>query len=84
MNITERIIDILKNLSGREEIILSDNLKTDIGLDSLSMVLLLVEIEDIFEFELNESDMNPLELKTVQEVIYLVEKYITHENEKSC
>ena len=76
MNTTKNIINILKELSGKEKINKSDNLKTDVGLDSLNMVLLLTEIEDAFLIELNESDMNPLELITVTDVINLVEKYV--------
>lgn len=76
MNIIEKIVDFLKKLSGMNEIRLTDDLKTDVGLDSLNMVILLVELEVMFLIELDESDMNPLKLKTVRDVINLVEKYI--------
>ena len=39
------------------------------------MVMLLVMIEDVFEIELDESDMNPFKLRTVNDVINLVSKY---------
>lgn len=45
-------------------------------LDSLLMVTLLIEIEETFNIQLDESDMNPLELTTVKSVIDLVNKYI--------
>lgn len=47
----------------------------DLGLDSLRMVMLLVTLEDTFEIELDESDMNPFALITVCDVIGLVMKY---------
>ena len=47
----------------------------DLGMDSLRMVMLLVTIEDTFEIELDESDMNPFSLITVKDVITLVRKY---------
>lgn len=49
----------------------------DLGMDSLRMVMLLVTIEDTFEIELDESDMNPFSLITVQNVVNLVMKYVT-------
>ena len=79
----EKIIDILKELSGKEKIDMEEKLQDDIGFDSLCMVTLLVEIEDKFSIELNESDMNPYDLSTVSDVLNLVEKYceVNHEKE---
>ena len=48
----------------------------DLALDSLRMVMLLVTLEDTFEIELDESDMNPFALITVSDVISLVMKYV--------
>ena len=71
----ERVFKILRELSGKEKITLKDKLENDLGLDSLKMVTLLLEVEEEFGFELEESDMNPFELKTAKDVIKLVEKY---------
>ena len=49
----------------------------DLALDSLRMVMLLVTLEDTFEIELDESDMNPFALVTVQDVVELAEKYVS-------
>ena len=81
MNVEEKVIEILKELSGEETINETDSLKEDIHLDSLGMVTLLVEIEDVFDIRLDESDMNPFDLITVQDVVNLVEKYMGDENE---
>lgn len=81
MEIFEKISEILCELSGIKEIKPEDNLKEDLALDSLSMVTLLFEIEEIFEIELNESDMNPFDLNTVEDAVKLVEKYRGDENE---
>ena len=45
------------------------------------MVTMLVEIEETFEIELDEADMNPFDLGTVQNVIDMVAKYCGDENE---
>ena len=71
----ERVFKVLGELSGAEKITTKSNLQQDLGLDSLKMVTLLLELEEEFGFELEESDMNPFELKTVKDVIKLVEKY---------
>ena len=81
MNVEEKVIEILKELSGEETINETDTLKEDIHLDSLGMVTLLVEIEDVFNIRLDESDMNPFDLITVQDVVSLVGKYMGDENE---
>lgn len=75
MNIQEKIKQILCNLSGEECIETNFNLQSDLALDSLMMVTMLIEIEDCFGIVLDETDMNPFDLETVQNVIDLVEKY---------
>lgn len=75
MNIQEKLKEILTGLSGVETIANDATLQGDLALDSLSMVTLLVEIEENFGIELEESDMNPFDLTTVQSVIDMVEKY---------
>lgn len=71
----DKVIDILCELSGKETIEAKDTLLGDLGLDSLLMVTLLIEIEEAFEIELDESDMNPFELISVNDVVSLVSKY---------
>ena len=76
MRIEESVKSILKELSGEENIKNEAMLQDDLAMDSLSMVSLLIGIEDVFEIELNEADMNPFALGTVQDVVDLVEKYV--------
>lgn len=71
----DQIIEILKELSGLDEVKLDDHLQNDLALDSFSMVALMITIEDTFQIELEESDLNPYQLNTVQDVANLVEKY---------
>lgn len=76
MSITNRVLIILKKLSGLDDILIEDNLQNDLGLDSITMVTLLLEIEEEFRITLDESDMNPFDLITVADVVVLVEKYV--------
>ena len=77
-----QVIEILEDISSEKITDTSIQLLGDLSLDSLSMVMLLVMIEDTFEIELDESDMNPFALITVQDVIDLVERYKVKSEEK--
>lgn len=81
MNIETKVKEILYELSGEETIKNTDHLQGDLALDSLMMVTMLVEIEETFAIELDEADMNPFDLGTVQNVIDMVAKYCGDENE---
>ena len=81
MNIETKVKEILYELSGEETIENTDHLQGDLALDSLMMVTMLVEIEEAFTIELDEADMNPFDLGTVQNVIDMVAKYCGDENE---
>lgn len=84
MNTEEKVIKILTELSGSEKICPEDAIRKDVGLDSFGMVAMLIKLEEDFDIELKESDMNPLDLSTVSDVIILAERYIGGEHEKSC
>ena len=73
--IKTHVIGILEDLCTEKITDTSLDLISDLALDSLRMVMLLVMIEDVFEIELDESDMNPFKLRTVNDVINLVSKY---------
>lgn len=76
MEILDKIKAILTELSGIEKIGPEHELQRDLSLDSLQMVTLLIMLEDNFGIVLDESDMNPFDLMTVDDIIILVEKYI--------
>ncbi len=75
--IKEQLIEILEDICTKKISDTSTELIADLSMDSLCMVMLLVMIEDTFEIELDESDMNPFALLNVQDVIDLVTKYKT-------
>ena len=84
MNIEEKVKGILSELSGEDTVKSEATLQGDLALDSLSMVTLLIQIEETFGIELDESDMNPFELNTVTSVIELVNKYGGENYEEDC
>ena len=76
MNIKNEVIRIITELSGEKSFSNEATLQGALLLDSLRMVTLLIEIENAFDIELDESDMNPLNLVTVQDVIDMVKTYL--------
>lgn len=83
MNVELEIKKILSDLSGEDRVNNDTTLQGDLALDSLSMVRLLIEIEEVFQIRLDEKDMNPFDLNTVKDIIGLVKKYNGDENEKT-
>lgn len=72
----KKLVDeILKEKSFCENIKPEFRLNDDLGLDSLNMVELIVELEERFNIEIDESDLDPAELQTVNQIYSLVEKY---------
>lgn len=75
MSITNKVFEVLSEISGINLILDESKLRDDLGFDSLDMVTLLINIEEKFGFQLDESDMNPFDLEKASDVITLVEKY---------
>jgi acyl carrier protein len=76
-----KIIEILTEL-GVESITPESELRDGLGLDSLQMVNLLIALEEIFDIELEETDIDPASLLTVEDVISLAKKYTQANEEK--
>ena len=81
--VKEKIFEIIEDISAVQTCDASASLLEDLALDSLCMVMLLVMIEDTFSIELDESDMDPYALTTVQDVINLVTKYRVMDEERT-
>lgn len=71
----EKVNEILKEKSFCDVITSDLRLKEDLGFDSLNMVELMVELEDKFNIEIEESDLDPAALQTVSHIYDLVKKY---------
>lgn len=69
----ETVNEILREKSFCGDI--TPELNEDLGLDSLNLVELMVELEDKFNIEIDESDLDPAALQTVDQIYALVSKY---------
>ena len=54
---------------------LNDNLKS-VGIDSLALVSLVVAIEEAFEISFDDSDLEPKNLNTLNDIARMMEKYL--------
>ena len=72
---TEDIYDILSIYTEKGSIAPDDRLAEDLGIDSLNMVRILMDVEDVFNIKLDVSDLNPYEFPMVSSVEELVKKY---------
>ena len=72
----EKVKEIIAEFSplSLEEINNSDSL-SDIGIDSLSIVEIVIKLEDTFEIEFDDSKLNFNRLTTVQEIIKFINDY---------
>lgn len=72
--ISDRVAAEIVSLCGERQITEISNLKTELGLDSLSLVTLIVRLEDTFHIVFDEGDLDPGMLISVGNLIDLVEK----------
>jgi acyl carrier protein len=79
--IEQKVLEVLEDLCMTTVEDASKKLIGDLAMDSLRMVMLLVTLEEVFSIELDESDLNPFLLITVQDVIDLASKYTQSEEE---
>lgn len=73
----ERINKIVSKISmlPKEQIEENDILK-DLGVDSIKMVEIIIALEEDFQINFTETDLNPEKLNTVKDIILLVESYM--------
>ena len=76
-NLIEVVNGILAELSFYDGTIeMNMRLSDELGIDSLRIVELIVALEEKFNITINETDLEPDLLKTVEDVYLLVNKYI--------
>ena len=70
-DLSSKVIEVIsKNLG--ESKINKDYLLKDLGLDDLDMFELLLDLEDAFDINIKEEDFK--ELKSIKDIIFLIEK----------
>lgn len=69
-----RIKNVIKEITGCDRIDKTDRLKEELGLDSLSLVVVILALENEFTVTFASSNLSPDEILTVDDLINLVEK----------
>lgn len=73
-HIYETICDVIYSACGADDIKEESFLKEDLGLDSLSLVEVLANIEDRLSIEFDSDDLNPEELLQVSDLVGLTRR----------
>lgn len=77
MDIEAKLKELLYEIDDEidvDEITAESKLKEDVGLSSVAMIYMAVSIENEFEIDLSDANMN--DLVTVGDVVELIEKYL--------
>ena len=76
-DIIEKINKTIDEITGDwRERKLTESLKDNCGLDSLSLVNLIVSLEEGLNISFDESALDPEVIKTIEDVVKLTEKYV--------
>ena len=75
---------IVSQITHTDDIETDQILKDDLGMDSISHVMLMMELEERFKIQFNETDMDPFALITVGDVISLMKKYVGDKDEQTA
>ncbi|WP_373864313.1 acyl carrier protein [Paenibacillus xylaniclasticus] len=73
MSSEEALIRLICDIARRAEVQPHFRLDSDLGLQSLQIMQLIVKIETVFDIEFPDSFLNTLSTKTVAELIEIVE-----------
>ncbi len=75
-NTEQKIIDIVARQLGINDQALkpTDDIMEDLGADSLDVIEMVMEMEEVFSIEVPDSELEPL--TTIQSVIDLVDRHI--------
>ncbi|MCI8388388.1 MAG: acyl carrier protein [Clostridiales bacterium] len=72
----EQINDILMDMAFLDDPpSLEDKLKDDLGIDSLKLVELIINLEECFDITIEENDLNPQNINTVGDIVNLASRY---------
>lgn len=79
IKIKEKVIECVKEMTYLEEISEENNLKNDLGIDSVDTIDLIMALENKFEIEFNDSDISLENFRYVKNIIDLIEGILNNE-----
>ena len=84
-NIKERIIKCISNVADveiKKNIIGGYNLSEDLGFDSISIINLIVELEDEFDIEIDDNDLDFNKIAEFNYLCKIIKKQINNEQSR--
>lgn len=70
----EKVVEIIKNQFDIDEVKPETNLNEDLGSDSIGLLELVMEIEEEFDLEIDDTQLG--DIKTVQDIVDSIEEAI--------
>ena len=70
----EKVVEIIKNQFDIDEVKPETNLNEDLGSDSIDLLELVMEIEEEFDLEIDDTQLG--DIKTVQDIVDSIEEAI--------
>ena len=74
LKITKEVIDLAYDIA-LVEVLEEDDLK-EFGIDSITLVSLIVEIEMKYNITFSDNDLNPDNLTTIKNIVDMMENYL--------
>lgn len=73
--LSDRVISLIKDMAVVDIVNENDNIH-ELGIDSLKIVELIIILEDYFQIQFDDSELDPSQLIAVQDIIQLTERYV--------
>ena len=73
--LSNRVTALIKDMAIMDSINENDNIH-ELGIDSLKIVELIINLEDEFQIQFDDSELDPSQLITVLDIIRLTERYV--------
>lgn len=72
----EKIFKIIKDLSNTDIELSEETLLSDIGINSLKLVTLIVTLEEELNVQFDDSDLSTQQIKTIGNIIVMISKVL--------
>lgn len=75
-SVFDKTAEIIRDTSGADGFTAEASLKEDCGLDSLSLVTVIVKLEQEYGISFRDSDLEPSAIVYVDDLVKLTEEYL--------
>ncbi len=74
--VKDRVIEVITNVAVIKEVTGVGQVLSELGFDSLKKVNLIIELENEFNIQFDDSELSPKSLNTVSDLVELAERHM--------